>query len=185
MRVNLLPAASRPAPRFDGKRLMVLALFSFLLFLALLGTAYFFVRVNSDRKTLEAATDQLQSLQPKKARVEQIENQIAEIRKSFDNMDGIRNSYPEYVAYLNTISNALVDEVWLKNISFTPGNAVLDGNSLSVALVGDILRNLDKGNFTMVRLMNVTAQTNGSLTYYSFTVNIEMKDGGAPYAQSK
>lgn len=183
MRINLLPYEYRPQPLVDSKRILFMILGSVLLFASLFTAFYCYLQFSNTEQALNSANDQWDSMKSEKQKIDQAEQRMAEIQKVQDEVNNIKKLYPEYSRYLNGFANSLVDELWLMNIQFAPGKIDVKGNSMSFAIIGDLLRNLDKQSFKTIRLSQVSQQTTETVEHYEFDINIEIQGGGVEYAQ--
>lgn len=183
MRINLLPLDYRPQPLLESKRILLITVASFLVCCSLFGTLYFYIQKSMTESNINNLTQQLNSLQSEKIKIENSEKRFTEIKKRLDEVDSIQKSYPPFILYLNKLANSLAPELWLKSIDFSSGSIQINGDSLSFSMVGDMLRNLSKQQFQSVRLTKVTEGNAESLKFYEFSLEISTQEGGLEYAK--
>jgi Tfp pilus assembly protein PilN len=187
MRIDLLPAASRPEPRLKFTRILLLLAMTFLL----LGGLYFagmqYLSYQSASMKLEQMTNLYQSLQPELQLALRHEAEKGALNQRQMEVLQLFDLYQNETLILKNLAVSLpTTDIWLGRITTLPrGEVILEGGSNSFAMVGSFLKNVNLRNFFQASSIKEIRQfgQKDAFSYYTFTIEMNTGRSSLEYAE--
>jgi len=192
IRINLLGvdrAKARKAPAFDvGQQLTLLC--SLILVAAALGIGWWYWTLNEEATRVEAEIAEAQREQARLAslltEVTQFEAQRTQLQQRVRLIEELRAGQSVPVQILDLVSRSLPDQLWLTDLDQTGEELTLQGRTMTLPAVSDLVRDLGNSELLLKPIdivdTKVEPVTAGGATVdvIRFTVRANIKKPEAP-----
>ncbi len=127
--------------------------------------------LSRERNLLSAAQDEAARLQPVVDKLDAIEWQKLYLEKKVELIRTLRAQQGVAVGILDAVAKDIPDWVWLTELVLNKTGVLIKGKALSLVLVSDFVRNLERaGPFAALSIINTQQRTEGQNAFIEFTL---------------